>query len=141
MKFWREKTFEYVLRYLLTDNNESSDHTAEPSAKKRKVDEDEDDWLSDIIGAGGKEVDDQNQDEVHSYDSEPASNSNLSWWKNYEHKNSKLARLAKKYLCILASSVSSERIFSLAGNIINKKRCRLSPDMVDMLVFLNKNRK
>ena len=126
---------------MLTDNNESSDPTAEPSAKKRKVDEDEDDWLSDNIGAGGKKVDDQNQDEVHSYDSEPASNSNLSWWKNHEHKNSKLARLANKYLCIPASSVSSERIFSLAGNIINKKRCRLSPDMVDMLVFLNKNRK
>ena len=124
---------------MLTDNNQLSDPTAEPSSKKRKIDED--DWLSDIIGAGGKEVDDQNQDEVHSYDSELASNSNLSWWKNHEHKNSKLARLAKKYLCIPASSVSSERIFSLAGNIINKKRCRLSPDMVDMLVFLNKNRK
>ena len=81
LKFWREKTFKYVLRYLLTDNNESSDPTAEPSAKKRKVGEDEDDWLSDNIGAGGKKVDDQNQDEVHSYDSVPASNSDLSWWK------------------------------------------------------------
>lgn len=27
----------------------------------------------------------------------------------------------------------------MAGIIVNKKRCRLSPQMVDIMVFLNKN--
>ena len=45
----------------------------------------------------------------------------------------------KNYMCIPATSVSSERVFSTAGNLINSKRQRLTPDNVDMLMFLNKN--
>ena len=65
----------------------------------------------------------------------------LEWWKQKEGSFPNLAALARKYLAIPASSVSAERIFSLAGNLISKKICRLSPDTVDMLIFLNKNRK
>ncbi|WAQ94879.1 hypothetical protein MAR_007350, partial [Mya arenaria] len=44
-----------------------------------------------------------------------------------------LSILAKKYLAIPASSVSPERIFSLTGNLISKKRARLRSDLVDMM--------
>lgn len=47
--------------------------------------------------------------------------------------------LAQKYLCIGATSVASERVFSTSGYIVNAKRSRLSADTVDMLTFLAKN--
>ncbi|MBN3270805.1 ZBED1 protein, partial [Polyodon spathula] len=50
-----------------------------------------------------------------------------------------LAQLAKKYLCVPGTSVSSERVFSTARNIVNKKRAALDPEQVDRLVFLANN--
>ena len=48
-----------------------------------------------------------------------------------------LARLAKKYLSIPASSAASERVFLAAGNVVTKKRNKLGDDTVDALVFLD----
>ena len=56
-------------------------------------------------------------------------------------KYSILSSLAKKYLSIPATSVSSERCFSTAGNIVTAKRSCLLPKNVDMLIFLYQNRK
>jgi hypothetical protein len=41
--------------------------------------------------------------------------------------------------CIPATSVTSERVFSAAGEILSKKRSRLTPDHLDMLIFLFNN--
>jgi len=49
----------------------------------------------------------------------------------------KLAEIAIKYLCIVATSVSRERIFSCAGNIINQNRNRTQPERLSKLLFLN----
>ena len=38
--------------------------------------------------------------------------------------------MAKDYLAIPATSVSSERVFSSAGTMITEKRCRLAPKTV-----------
>ena len=46
------------------------------------------------------------------------------------------ASLARDYLPIMASSVSSERAFSSAGITISKRRTRLKPDIVEALQFL-----
>jgi hAT family C-terminal dimerisation region len=46
------------------------------------------------------------------------------------------ASLARDYLPIMASSVSSERAFSSAGVTISKRRNRLKPDIVEALQFL-----
>jgi hypothetical protein len=43
------------------------------------------------------------------------------------------------YLCIPATSVASERIFSTAGDLVTAQRSCLSGDQVDRLIFLKKN--
>jgi hypothetical protein len=63
----------------------------------------------------------------------------LSWWQKNEARYPEMAKLAKKYLCTPATSTPSERVFSLAENIVTKKRSMLRGDNVDKLIFLNKN--
>ena len=48
-----------------------------------------------------------------------------------------LSRLAIGILSIPASSASSERTFSLAGNTVTKKRSQLSSSTVDVLIIVN----
>jgi hypothetical protein len=43
-------------------------------------------------------------------------------------------------LAILATSAPSERVFSSSANIVDKKRVRLKPENVDLLVFLRGNK-
>lgn len=63
----------------------------------------------------------------------------LTWWKENEDQHPEVSKLAKFYLGIPATSVSSERAFSTAGLIVTEKRNRLKPQTVRMLHFLNKN--
>jgi len=44
------------------------------------------------------------------------------------------------FFCIQASSCESERVFSKAGQTISDRRTRLKPEVVDQLLFLNRNR-
>ena len=63
----------------------------------------------------------------------------LNWW-NAQHVNfPHLFKVFKKYLHVPSTSVPSERMFSLAGNILSEKRARLSPRNVNMLTFLHQN--
>ena len=63
----------------------------------------------------------------------------LQWWACHEGLFPQLAKLAKKYLGIPATSVPSERLFSVAGELVSSKRANLSDDKIDMILFLNKN--
>ena len=63
----------------------------------------------------------------------------LSWWKSHERVYPFLAKLAKRYLCIPGTSVSAERVFSTAGDIVTAQRSTLSSEHVDQLLFLSKN--
>ncbi|CAL9707781.1 unnamed protein product [Knipowitschia caucasica] len=65
----------------------------------------------------------------------------LQWWKVHERKFPRMSQLAKKYLCIPATSSPSERIFSTGGNIVTCTRAALKPEMVNQLVFLAQNLK
>ena len=71
---------------------------------------------------------------------EPAGNNEdpLEWWMENKRRFPVLYKLALKYLCIPATSVSSERVFSTAGDIVTASRSCLSTENVNMLLFLGK---
>ena len=82
------------------------------------------------------------KEEIERYSTitKPDAESNpLDWWKLQAPSYPVLAKLAKTYLCICASSSPSERLFSASGNILSKKRTLLMPEKLNMLVFLAKN--
>uniref|UniRef100_A0A8C6TE01 BED-type domain-containing protein n=1 Tax=Neogobius melanostomus TaxID=47308 RepID=A0A8C6TE01_9GOBI len=58
----------------------------------------------------------------------------MDWWKTNENKYPQLAKLASAYLCVPATSVPSERVFSTAGLIVNRLRSRLHPVHVDIKI-------
>lgn len=63
----------------------------------------------------------------------------LDWWREHQRLFPRLSKLAKKYLCIPATSSPSERVFSTGGNVVTCLRSSLKPENVDRLVFLSKN--
>ncbi|XP_061585714.1 E3 SUMO-protein ligase ZBED1-like [Cololabis saira] len=63
----------------------------------------------------------------------------LAWWKVHKINFPRLCNMARKYLCVPATSAPSERLFSAGGNIVTCTRSSLKPAKVDMLVFLAKN--
>ncbi|XP_076052180.1 E3 SUMO-protein ligase ZBED1-like isoform X2 [Oratosquilla oratoria] len=63
----------------------------------------------------------------------------LHWWKNHSQLFPLLQDKAKHYLCIPATSVPSEQVFSQTGDLISERRNCLSDENVNMLLFLNKN--
>ncbi|KAI2646520.1 E3 SUMO-protein ligase ZBED1 [Labeo rohita] len=58
----------------------------------------------------------------------------LKWWKEHEKIYPRLSKVAKKYLCIPATSSPSERAFSSGGNVVTCLRSSLKPDQVDRLM-------
>nr|XP_055038135.1 E3 SUMO-protein ligase ZBED1-like [Misgurnus anguillicaudatus]XP_055056889.1 E3 SUMO-protein ligase ZBED1-like [Misgurnus anguillicaudatus] len=63
----------------------------------------------------------------------------LKWWESRAPVYPRLSKLMAKKLCVVATSVPSERIFSKTGQIISERRSRLKPKKVRALVFLNAN--
>ena len=75
--------------------------------------------------------------EMERYISEPVQIRNpLMWWKHYEQRFPNLSKLARKILCVMGTSVPSERVFSVAGLAVTKTRARLSADVLDETIFL-----
>ncbi|XP_053374207.1 E3 SUMO-protein ligase ZBED1-like [Mercenaria mercenaria] len=125
------------------DNNITSD--CEPVAKKIKC-SDMDEWFDDVMVTRVEKtpVSAVIEQEIERYlasnrDADDSKLSLLQWWEKNQYVYPRLAVLAKKYLAIPASSVPSERVFSLAGSLVNKKRSRLNPDLINKLIFLKMN--
>lgn len=126
-------------------SDSTSSDNGEPAKKRTKVEVEYDDWLSDVIYVGTeKKTKSSNLEliktELEKYDAEQQiAGDPLAWWKSREGSLPILSEVAKSILCVPGSSVPSERVFSKAGQILNKRRASLKSKNVDMLVTLNKN--
>lgn len=65
----------------------------------------------------------------------------LDWWKSRQSVYPILSQVARKYLCISASSVAVERVFSVSGRVLTKFRLSLTDEHSEQQVFLSKNQK
>lgn len=63
----------------------------------------------------------------------------LRWWKDRERSFPRLAVLARAVLGIPSTQTSSERLFSVAGDIVTETRVNLLPTNVEKLAFLHEN--
>jgi hypothetical protein len=59
-----------------------------------------------------------------------------TWWRDNHYRYPHLAKLAKKYLAIPAGSVSVERWFSAARDLLGIRRASLSPATIRMCMLL-----
>ncbi len=61
----------------------------------------------------------------------------LEWWKTHTTEYSNLSKLALNYLCIQASSVPCEQLFSIVGQILCKSQNRLTGKSVYACICLH----
>ena len=131
-----------IISSKLEQLHSDSESTQEPQAKKRKEDS-KDSAMSFLLGTSCESTSTLKwRDEILQFRREPQMHHDsnlLNWWKVNESRFPTLAKMARCYLCVPATSVPSERVFSTAGLVINDRRSSLSPENVDMLIFLSKN--
>ncbi|WVZ96770.1 hypothetical protein U9M48_042369 [Paspalum notatum var. saurae] len=60
----------------------------------------------------------------------------LNWWHEHQITYPVLSILAKDVLTVPVFTISSESVFSLTGRIIEERRCRLNPEMVEMMTCI-----
>ncbi|KAL3218102.1 hypothetical protein MRX96_006080 [Rhipicephalus microplus] len=79
--------------------------------------------------------------EYHALLSKPCAQVNdvLKFWKDTQNELPWLSCLAKKMLCIPATSTPSERVFSVAGLVLRSRRANLHPLTIDKLLFIHDN--
>ncbi|XP_054848255.1 E3 SUMO-protein ligase ZBED1-like [Eublepharis macularius] len=118
-----------------------------PPAKQPKQDAGIEFLLGDLCSvrgvAGTGSAHQQAEQETASFQTSKASalgQEPLQWWKTHHNQYPLLARVARKLLGVPATSVPAAWVFSSAGDAIQTKRQALTPEHVDMLVFLHGNR-
>ena len=102
---------------------QESQDTSEPSSKKAKLDPLN--FAKEQKKALNEDSDEFSQltNELQSYLKEPLVDEKdiIKWWFENRFRDPNLYKLSQKYLAVPATSCSSERIFSKAGQILNKK--------------------
>lgn len=127
----------------------STSTTTAPSAATKKKDKSLSFLLKKITSAKQQRIEGEDTPprervtmEVKLYLSLPPISSDadpLAWWKAHVQELPLLGNVARKFLCIPATSVPSERVFSSSGHIISPHRSKLNPGKVNMLTFLHHN--
>lgn len=63
----------------------------------------------------------------------------LNWWKQRILFYPQLQQVMRRRLCIMATSVPSERLFSKAGQLVTERRTRLSGWKISKIMFVHAN--
>ena len=85
------------------------------------------------------------EDVLKTYLASKLETSCLAWWEKFEasSKNCRiklaLCKLAKQFLTPPPTSTNCERLFSVAGQIMDEKRANLLPDNLEKILFLREN--
>ncbi|XP_077309863.1 E3 SUMO-protein ligase ZBED1-like [Lithobates pipiens] len=116
----------------------SNDETKVPVPKKQK--------LTLLLSDSESQSSADESDAVHSVQAEltryqveapiPETEDPLMWWKLNNHRFPVLSSFVQTILCVPATSVPCERLFSSSGYIVNKMRSCLLPENVNTLVCL-----
>ena len=104
---------------------------SQPAKKKRKFFDDDDESIT--------KPKDYN-DEFENYSKERTlrmSDSPFTWWNGNKMLYPSLAKLARKYLTVQATSTPAERVMSEMGNILTKKRLAMSDEKFSMAIYLS----
>ena len=136
------------IEFIDHEQHESQEHQQEaqepepPLPKKKKLltflKKDQTDGTASSSYSPGQKL----KREIETYKLSPkleveSEETSLQWWKTHHCAYPTLSRMAKKHLCICATSCASERLFSTSGNIVSPHRASLKPHKVNMLVFLS----
>jgi hypothetical protein len=140
----RDRVFERLgveaREYLEKEEDVQKVRLMEPLVKKRKMGLD---WSESDSGESDEEDEDVIKQEIKSYRAESEISREeediLSWWRDRKAKYPNLARLARKYLCVTATSTQAERVFSALGWLLNKRRLLLTGSHVNNQMFLKEN--
>ncbi|XP_073730758.1 E3 SUMO-protein ligase ZBED1-like [Misgurnus anguillicaudatus] len=141
----RAKILSELTTIMEEAKNERTDAVKQPDARKKTALSAMGNLFDDVYSqtqSSSEESIKALEHEMDMYDREatlPADENPLSWWQKSCGMYPHIAQLAKTYLTIPGTSVRAERVFSSAGNIVNKKRSALAADQVDRLVFLTNN--
>ncbi|KAL7303447.1 hypothetical protein TKK_0004629 [Trichogramma kaykai] len=114
------------------------DCTEEPALKKcRKSEEDLD--FDILFVKPKKSIVWMNEINKYLEDPRPDSDTDiLLWWKLHANEYPIIARMARDILCIPATSVPAERLFSEASLVLTKTRCSLKDDSLRELICINR---
>ena len=82
-------------------------------------------FLNGDLTAVNDDIDDEMQRYLKEVEINFCKDDPLTWWKFHETSFPIISKLARKYLAIPASTAPSERVFSTAKNILQKK-CQIS---------------
>ena len=87
-----------------------------------------------------QDLENDQPDELHSFLRSGLANierDSIKLWIEMAPTYPRLSKVALKYLCVTATSVPSERLFSKAGNTLTEKRNRLKGQQLSEQLFLN----
>ena len=142
----KEQLFEHLKDLCVAQ----SDKDDEPNGKRLRIENETSDLTNEDFDGLIKisepsidvDIDYSIEQEIGLYRQEPSLGMGfkepLQWWRTNQYRYPHLTRVMLQMLHIPASSVSSERVFSTAGNIY-KNREHLTPENANMMVFLYHN--
>ena len=158
-KFFSKPTTKLFVKKLVVDRcTEITESTADgPPIKRQHLDDStvantSKVWecMAEILEDSGELTDDVNvvgeiEGMVNAYLKEPLISYQVGnpylWWRDNGQRYPVLTKVARRYLSAPPTSVSSERVFSGAGNIYDDHRCRLTAEKAEMLLTIKYNLK